>query len=289
MINKRQENIIRDLKEATSPVTAKTLGAKYSVSTRTIRNDISVIEHVLQGSGMKFVRIRGQGMRIFATGKEIPLPKDQILCHNYYHYDLELRELLLILDLFLLKPPHRLQDFARHMNVSKGTITHNLEILKEFFKPFGAELVGIKNRGYVIRCQQQPIVLFNEVLRNNYKYSSVYSIIENLDNAYLSLWEKTQVKKVISFMKEPLYISVLNHDGLAVNLTVFFNQFLQQENFSPRRKEYPIKMNQLMKFIARIFKSNATFLNGRLHMAFYNQDICEAVYLIHLSFPEYSH
>ena len=62
MLNDRQKNIILELENTLSPVTAKELADKYSVSLRTIRNDIALITEFTQLHQAKIVKVPHVGM-----------------------------------------------------------------------------------------------------------------------------------------------------------------------------------------------------------------------------------
>lgn len=146
-MNKRTKEIIRDLSQRTEVITLSDLEAKYSVSQRTLRNDIKEINSLLTEQNGSLIH--------FSKGGVIQIPDsfDQILPFVYekdfYSYRLSKRERQMIAASCLINAEEyiTLASIADNLFVSRATIINDLPEIKTFLKAGNLEVISHPNKG----------------------------------------------------------------------------------------------------------------------------------------------
>lgn len=144
-MNKRIVEIIQFLLKQKTTITF--LSEKYHVSERTIRNDIGVINDILQKNHLQKLQLGANGKIIcsddFSNILEY-LPED-----DFYSYKLSKEERKWITSsLFVHATEYiTLSMIAEHLSVSRATIISDLDGVKSFLKENGLTVLSYSNKG----------------------------------------------------------------------------------------------------------------------------------------------
>ncbi|MGH1811677.1 BglG family transcription antiterminator [Enterococcus entomosocium] len=150
IMTNRQEKILRYLLSKDKIISGQELAKQFDVTTRTIRNDITVIESILENkSGLKINRFKGKGYKIeilqndqlFAfleslnsIDEKIPVePEERI---NY------------LLNRLLLSSQYlKLDDLADELFISRSTIQNDFINIKVIVEKLGLSIISKSNYG----------------------------------------------------------------------------------------------------------------------------------------------
>ena len=151
-MNKRQKGLLTYLVSSQGYEPVEVLAEHFSVSTKTIRRDLPVLEELIADSGAKIDIKRGKGVRLVATPAGIAqLQKDYLETNKVYQ---DRRERNLLQSFFLLFSSIDcipLKAFSNLLYISRSQLLLDLKAISNVFDPYKVEIVidkeGIKVNG----------------------------------------------------------------------------------------------------------------------------------------------
>ncbi|REJ31168.1 BglG family transcription antiterminator [Caldibacillus debilis] len=173
MLNSRMRIILQELLGASSPLTSEYLAKVASVTSRTIRHDMRMLEEAVAGHGARIESMRGTGYLLKIIDKEkfknfltdvaeidsrhgriIPLyPEDRV---RY-----------MIRRLLLTNHYLKLEDLADELFVSRSTVQMDFKAVKKIFRSNGIEIVSKPNYGIKIKGDEKKLrFMLSEYLFN---------------------------------------------------------------------------------------------------------------------------
>lgn len=124
MISKRQQQVLQYLKNQSAAVSIDEIARVCHCSNRTIRHELTVIEASAQSFGLNIQRKPSVGVRLL----DINNPKWDLLLKRVNYHDKHYRQQHLLLCL-LIQKQCTLKEIAKHLNISRQTITRDLNQL----------------------------------------------------------------------------------------------------------------------------------------------------------------
>lgn len=139
----RQRQILNYLHQTNEYVTGVELSKWLNVSSRTIRNDVSSINEILNDSSIQIVSKHSFGYKIETTN---PADFQQIVRISQSFVSKAERIRFIAFELCIKDEPIDVYDLSDSMFISKTTLDHDLVTVKEqFFKPFHIDFFSNKN------------------------------------------------------------------------------------------------------------------------------------------------
>lgn len=220
MLNDRQKNIILELENTLSPVTAKELADKYSVSLRTIRNDIALITEFTQLHQAKIVKVPHVGMRIESPFSLSLYFDNQYINENFYYLDTQNRYILVLMNFIMRENPLTIQELEQAFKVSRSTIQSVLKDLSSYLNTWNIRLEGKKKIGYVLNCQISDLIPVLDAFISQKGNKVLSDILFDQRNGFIPEDEKQKIEGLIQFMSDQLYLFVTDYHKLIVFLGV---------------------------------------------------------------------
>lgn len=139
-VNYRQVSILRDLISADDFVTSETLASHYSVSTKTIYSDLSVISKEIGELSSKLERVPRRGVRLLIDDGEKGRLGDLIHTFQGEEDDNIPREFVLLKNLFFGDGSIDIVDWSVKYFVSETSVRRDIDKLEARLEPYGFRL-----------------------------------------------------------------------------------------------------------------------------------------------------
>lgn len=158
ILTKRQEELLRFLLSIDTIVSGKELAEKFSVTSRTIRNDVADLANILSiDSGIKILSIRGKGYKIeIEDSSKLNSFLDYFKnSENKFPVEPEERANYLLNRLLLSSEYLKLDDLAEELYISRSTVQNDLLNVKVLLENRGMSLLAKQNRGFIIEGEEK--------------------------------------------------------------------------------------------------------------------------------------
>lgn len=123
-LSSRQKKLLRILQSQNRLMTGQELAVHLDVTPRTIRTDITVVNRLLAGSGVRVLAFHSKGYQL---DSDDPQALSRLLLTGPDLQSREDRVRYLILQLALAQQPVRLADLEDYLYISKTTLEHDLQ------------------------------------------------------------------------------------------------------------------------------------------------------------------
>ncbi len=308
----RQRQVIEDLLNQTTPISAKDLAKKFNISVRTVRYDLDAVKDWLKSQSVSL-------MKKPKVGIWIELPKDvketikckiqsdepvyKVLSKNERHYHI-------LLELFKTVTPITTNFLSNVLGVSKTTIMKDLKEIKEELKKYDIALKSKQNVGYMIAGNEKSIrkfigdIFFQSLSRS--EMLEVMKIVNNNQNqselsfdihALKGISTKININDIKRAVKSgkkicDFWIPDSSYISLLVHITIAVDRLLKGQNIElssdriasvKEQKEYMIA-SEIGKSLSQIYDlkvPDAEIANITIHLIssnlklqyLYNEDI----------------
>ncbi|SCL92584.1 MULTISPECIES: BglG family transcription antiterminator [Tissierellales] len=170
-MDKRKVNIVRQIiNNNCKEISLCQLANDFSVSERTIRNDIAEINEFFNDQGINMISLDNSGT-VYLNGN-LNKVKDSLQKMNFYDYSLskEERVLINICILILTNRYVTYQEIGEFMYVSKFTVIKDSPDVNLFLKKFNLIIFSLSNKGLKIKGEEVNIrkVILNIITENTY-------------------------------------------------------------------------------------------------------------------------
>lgn len=192
-ITRRQKEILKIICSEQSYVTISNIAEKLDISSRTVLRELRYVEVWLKAYGCSLDKRSGMGIRfignkenrrnilkVLEEGKEI---KD---------YSAKERQVIILQELLKEKEPVKLFSFTKSLNVTEGTISHDLDKVNEWLLDYNLKLVRKPGVGVYIEGKEEE-----------FRKAIVSLIYENINETEL-----------LSLIRENLYTNVNTRERL---------------------------------------------------------------------------
>jgi len=233
-MNKRHENLITYLANNHGYVSIQVIANHFSVSEKTIRRDLVILEDLITKIGGKLDFKRGSGVRLIADIEEVNLLQVSLRKSHEYNQDRKEREYLLALFLLLSRVPTlSFKSVCRVFFISKSQLLLDLKSLAVLFSPFDIDLELAKGK---IQTTGKPTRI-RDLL--------VFLIAQYLDYGYA----REKIKYPVSTNKGTLKVEQL----ISENDIEFIDRILNLLNSNASRKiwkqDYEIIFSSLLVLV----------------------------------------
>ena len=168
------------------------LAQKLNVSTRTIRNDIKVLNDILEDSA--FIEIE-QGECCFYITDHYELGEKKISLEKMQRdFDSPQKRVAYIIKTLMTNDkPYSTEELAYDMNLGRTTLSNEIKKLNEVLKNYGLVIEGTQNAGIQLKGEEFQLRLF--ILEHI--YDMVYeeeAIQENIQNCIETLFDQYRLE-----------------------------------------------------------------------------------------------
>lgn len=168
------------------------LAQKLNVSTRTIRNDIKVLNDILEDSA--FIEIE-QGECCFYITDHYELEEKKISLEKMQRdFDSPQKRVAYIIKTLMTNDkPYSTEELAYDMNLGRTTLSNEIKKLNEVLKNYGLVIEGTQNAGIQLKGEEFQLRLF--ILEHI--YDMVYeeeAIQENIQNCIETLFDQYRLE-----------------------------------------------------------------------------------------------
>jgi len=186
----RQKKLLKILLKTDNYVTGSSLSTTLFVSDRTIRNDIGMLNCILEDYQCQIVSKRGKGYKVKAENKEL---LNSILSKYVEREQNQEREHLIILQLLNAEKPIDLFDLEEFLFISRSTLNTELQNVKKTLDSLYPSIDLRRKNGKVELVGSETTLrfLFNEILMFDYDLATqrLHSTISGLSEDFLTIKE----------------------------------------------------------------------------------------------------
>lgn len=164
MLTTRQIELLKYLEKREEYTTTKELAEEFSISSRTIRNDLDAIEYSTKDLPIKIERTPRLGIRLEFLEK---VGLDSILYTNdMKEYSRDERAVVIAM-MLILTDKTTIEQLADQMEVSKNTLVEDLNSVEALFEYYGITLERKSYYGLTISGDEEKIrnMVFNIYLK----------------------------------------------------------------------------------------------------------------------------
>ena len=181
----RKKDIINRLCSVDDYVTISTIAQDIGVSSRTVLRELEEIGLWLKTTGIQLDTKTGVGIRISCSLEK----KEELLALVQMENSVKIftpneRHTIIASELLQNNEPIKLYNFTKILNVSEGTISHDLDKLEQWLKVYNLHLIRKQGLGiYIEGCEKHK------------RRASVNLIYENLDEKQLLNFIRENITK----------------------------------------------------------------------------------------------
>ncbi|SDC94715.1 Transcriptional antiterminator [Terribacillus halophilus] len=158
-MKERTQRLLTRFSSVNSFLTCKDLSTEFSISERTVRNELTLINSFLAENNYPTIKTaRGKGLKLNLSAKEredllVKIEDDRTV--DYYRPNE--RFLALLLD--IVNPLHTtiLYEMEEKLQVSKSTLDEDMRKLRLFLKNHGISVVSLPKQGVVLQGDERSI------------------------------------------------------------------------------------------------------------------------------------
>lgn len=149
-MNKRTRELLRRLSEQKGRLTIEAVAKEFHVTERTVRNDLRELNDFLSGNGYQEVGVGKGG--VLEPGTDIAETKELKVEEDIYTYRLskEERDDIVAAILINASPSVTINGLADQLQVSRATITHALNGIKDSLDAQGLRVSTYSNKGLYV-------------------------------------------------------------------------------------------------------------------------------------------
>lgn len=164
MLTTRQIEILRCLEKRNGYMTTKELAEEFHVSSRTVRNDLDMIEYALKEYPIHLERTPRLGIRLILQ-KELNL--NEVLYNNDMKMYSKDDRITVIIVLLLMTDKTTIEHLAEELKVSKNTLVEDLKTVEEELKRNRIQLVRKSYYGLSVKGNEEEIrnMIFNRYVK----------------------------------------------------------------------------------------------------------------------------
>lgn len=260
-MNKRIVSIIQELSKPERCIHISGLAEKYTVSERTVRNDLNAINDILKKHGLTVVKLE-KGGRIVRDEQFLEI-LDFIDEKDFYAYKLSKEERKKIASVLLISSLGfiTLSEIADYMAVSRATVINDLEEIKSYIKKGNLEVHSHPNKGLRVEgTESDKRVFLVRLLNYNPEMAD-----EDVVRKQIAVEEETRaVLNKILQEQEHVHESFLNDSSfqkIVIYLGIMVSRMQQGEYIEVREKKQNSKYamaHDVTKYIGQYCHMNIT-------------------------------
>jgi mannitol operon transcriptional antiterminator len=235
-ITQRQKEILKKICSEYKYVTILSIAEKLGISSRTVLRELGDIEGWLESYSCSLDKKAGMGIRLKGSLENRKKMLDSLEeDREIKNYSSKERQVIILGDLLQEKEPVKLFSFTKRLNVTEGTVSHDLDKIEKWLEGYNLSLVRKPGLGVYIEGREEEFrkAIVNLIYENINEIELLDLVRENLSvevntrERLLNLIEKDTIRKLetlIFELEEALgyrladnaYIGLLVHLALAV-------------------------------------------------------------------------
>lgn len=235
-ITLRQKEILKKICSEYKYVTLSSIAEKLDISSRTVLRELSGIEKWLKHYGCLLDKKAGIGIRLKGSLEDrkrlMDILEEEKETRSYSPNE---RQIIIISELLQNKEPVKLYSFTKKLNVTEGTVSHDLDKIDGWLRKYDLNLVrkpglGVYLEGHENEIRKAIINLIYENINEEELHNLVKESItddEAISGRLLNLIDKQTIRKLEDLileleqgigyrMADNAYIGLLVHLTLAI-------------------------------------------------------------------------
>ncbi|MCM8712022.1 BglG family transcription antiterminator [Clostridium sp. SYSU_GA19001] len=232
----RQKEIIKIICSEYSYITISSIAEKLGISSRTVLRELGDIEGLLKTYDLSLDKKSGMGIKLNGSSEN----RKRILesleeGSQIKNYSSKERQVIILGELLKEKEPIKLFTFTKTLNVTEGTVSHDLDKVEQWLQAYNLKLVRKPGVGVYINGQEEEFrkAIVNLIYENINEVELLDLIRENLSmhldtrERLLNLIDKDTIRKLESLIFEVeenlnyrladnAYVGLLVHLALAI-------------------------------------------------------------------------
>ena len=251
-LSKRQRDVLLYISSPCSFRTADALAAHFSVSERTMRNDLSAVSSYLIGSGIHMEHQTRRGVRLEGSEEDLAAMREELRRNAPVSPDRSTRkamETVLLLD----EEPCSYEQLAKSCSVSRQTAISDIRTLKKELLSSGIEITGTSGQGLKTSG--------SEAARRSCMKSAVLSIedkavLEHLASLLSLGRHRNDAEQLLNRFESSLKVQYADRDQLVMMLAIALKRIrdgclISAEKSSGCSRMAETKTNDLWKLVRK--------------------------------------
>lgn len=158
-MNNRMQQLLKQLIGSEGPVTSDQLASILHVSSRTVRNDIKILDNMLQENGAHLIAERGQGYRLEINDNALFKSYIESLLFDKGRVPVEPEDrITFLVEKFLLQSGYiKIKDIIEELFVSRSTLQKDLRDVKVILDKYQLTLQKRANYGLKVSGDEKKI------------------------------------------------------------------------------------------------------------------------------------
>jgi mannitol operon transcriptional antiterminator len=245
-ITLRQKEILKKICSEYKFVTVSSIAEKLQISSRTVLRELSDIDNWLKPYSCNLEKKTGMGIRLKGSLEDRKRVLDSLEeGKEIRSYTPDERQVIILGELLQEKEPVKLFRFSKLLNVTEGTVSHDLDKVELWLKPYDLTLIRKPGLGVFIEGKedQKRKAIINLIYENINEVDLLDLIRENLSievdtrERLLNLIEKDTIRKLealIFEVEEALGYRLVDNAyiGLLVHLTLAIQRIRKNDKIS---------------------------------------------------------
>jgi mannitol operon transcriptional antiterminator len=217
-INSRQKKLLWTLLFASEPISLRKLAETAKVSVRTVQREIAAMESILRDYRLKLAKKTGAGIFLQGAEEDRALFRQEMIESDAAVVNSsEERGQGIIRDLLVTKEPIKLFALSRKYGVTDATISHDLDRVEAWFRPFGVAVIRKPGLGVYLQGSEQQLRM--AASRLLHKEITVEEWLELFDR-FAGNQQKSAPEQIIALVRERLKGFVQFSDLLQVEKSI---------------------------------------------------------------------
>ena len=253
-ITLRQKEILNKICSEYKYVTVSSIADSIGTSSRTILRELSDIENWIKAYNCSLDKRAGIGIRLKGSLEDRSrIIKDLQGKKEIKNYTPRERQVIVLSEILQSREPVKIYSFTRTLNVTEGTVSHDLDKVEEWLKDYNLKLIRKPGLGIYLEGEEKAIrkAIVNLIYENVDDYQLINMIIgnavsqnkieefigENTKNILLNLIDKKTIRKLEALIFELQDMSGYKltdnaYIGLLIHLTLAVQRIRKNEKIS---------------------------------------------------------
>lgn len=248
ILTQRQSKLIKACLECEDSIRISTLAELVQTSTRTVQREFKLLDEIFREFNLEIAIKNRDGIQIVGDTKDKERLENELFNQVVDYINKEERRNLLIFELLRLDKVEKLIHFANIFRVSEATISHDLDVIEQWFEQFGLHILrkpglGIEIIGEEANYRQAltSIVHKNIVDNPNYQtmnpYDEGYALEElfETNKGIMKLLDQEILERVIDVLSSHIHELRLDkytqssYMGLIIHITIAIKRIKMSE------------------------------------------------------------
>lgn len=235
-MKKRQKLLMNELINVSSK-SILDLAEIFKVSNRTIRNDIEVINEVLNESNIKPISIKNNIVHFDLYNKDDLISYLIEIENDFYKYKLSTMERVALIISTIIKSEEyiTIETLSNELSVSRTTINTDIIIVKEWFLNHKANLVSKKGKGLIVEESEKiKRTLITSLIKEFQNLTSEQGKEVGKLSLYTKLFKNVDIESIkriimLAEKKFNLELSDSSYEELIIHIALLIERYVYQK------------------------------------------------------------